>query len=140
MKEKILQQIADFLGFKELYEEDCVNAVNDKSLQGQEQNKVVKLHSYAEKELFVVKPNKFEDAATIADKLKEQQPVILDLQETDVPLAAKIIDFISGASYALDGHREKLSDKIFLFTPQNLKINNQEQSIKEKLDLKFLTD
>ena len=142
MKENILQQVAEFLGFKDIYEEDCVSAVNEEGLQSQEQNqnKVVKLHSYPEKELFVVKPDQFEDAATIVDKLKEQQPVILDLQETEMPLAAKIIDFISGASYALDGHREKLSDRIFLFTPQNLEINKQEESIDQQLDLNFLTD
>ncbi|MCK8817714.1 cell division protein SepF [Natroniella sulfidigena] len=71
----------------------------------------------------IVQPTSFEEAQTIADKLKAGHLVVVNLTEVKRRLATKIIDFVSGTSYALDGNLEKVGEDIFLFTPKSVTIS-----------------
>jgi len=75
----------------------------------------------------VVAPTRFGDAKEIADCLKGSRPVIVNLQVADRDLQRRMIDFCSGVTYALSGEMEKVADEVFLLTPTNVKISDEER-------------
>lgn len=60
--------------------------------------------------------------------MKDRRPVIVNLEKTDDDLARRVIDFISGVTYALNGFYERVGDKVFLFTPANIVITDEDES------------
>ncbi len=75
----------------------------------------------------VVAPSRFGDAKEIADCLKASRPVIVNLQVADRDLQRRMIDFCSGVTYALSGEMEKVADQVFLLTPTNVKLSDEER-------------
>jgi cell division inhibitor SepF len=75
----------------------------------------------------VVAPAGFGEAQEIADKFKANQPVIVNLQAANRDLARRLIDFSSGVTYALGGHMEKVADQVFLLTPSNVEVSDEER-------------
>ena len=76
----------------------------------------------------LVTPYSFNDAQEVADKFKQDTPVILNLQTTDSELAKRLIDFTSGLTYALGGGMQKIADKTFLLTPRNVEVSAEEKA------------
>ena len=76
----------------------------------------------------LVVPRSFNDAQQIADRFKAQIPVILNLQGADTELSKRLIDFASGLTYALDGSMQRVADKVFLLTPQNVELSAEERA------------
>jgi cell division inhibitor SepF len=76
----------------------------------------------------LVVPQSFQDAQQIANKFKEGTPVILNLQGSEVDLAKRLIDFVSGLTYALDGNMQRVADKVFLLTPRNVEVSAEERA------------
>ncbi len=76
----------------------------------------------------VVSPATFRDAQEIADVLKGDRPVIVNLQMADRDLQRRMIDFCSGAAYALDGEMEKVADQVFLLSPSDVKVSDEERA------------
>jgi cell division inhibitor SepF len=64
-----------------------------------------------------VRPQRFDQAQEVADKFKEGQPVIMNLEGTDREVARRLIDFASGICYALDGSMEKVATGVYLLRP-----------------------
>ncbi len=85
-------------------------------------SKVVKIHTTAQLKLVVLQPESFEDARDIANHLKSKKPVVMNLESVDRDVARRIVDFLSGAVYALDGNIQKVSNGIFLIAPYNVGI------------------
>ena len=75
----------------------------------------------------VVNPGAFRDAQEIGDRLKASQPVIVNLTAADPALSRRMIDFISGATYALGGSMDKVADQVFLLTPSNVEVSAEER-------------
>jgi cell division inhibitor SepF len=78
--------------------------------------------------MHLVAPRSFNDVQDVADQFKESIPVILNLQGTDHDLAKRLIDFSSGLTYALDGSMQRIADKVFLLTPQNVEVSAEERA------------
>ncbi len=76
----------------------------------------------------LVVPRSFNDAQQIADRFKDQVPVILNLQSADNELSKRLIDFASGLTYALDGSMQRVADKVFLLTPRNVEVSAEERA------------
>ena len=76
----------------------------------------------------LVIPRGFNDAQQIADRFKESIPVILNLQGVDGELSKRLIDFASGLTYALDGGMQRVADKVFLLTPNNVEVSAEERA------------
>ncbi len=89
---------------------------------GGKRNKVVKIHTTAQLKLVVMQPENFEEARDIANHLKSKKPVVMNLESVDKEVARRIVDFLSGAVYALDGNIQKVSNGIFLIAPYNVGI------------------
>jgi cell division inhibitor SepF len=83
----------------------------------------------------VMEPKGFNDAQEVGDRLKAGQPVILNLQGVDRDLQRRLIDFSSGLAYALSGTMAKAADQVFLLTPSNVEVSEEE---KERLQARGL--
>ncbi len=79
-------------------------------------------------QVHLVLPRGFNDAKQIADRFKQSMPVIVNLQDADVELSKRLIDFASGLTYALNGTMQRIADKIFLLTPPNIEVSAEERA------------
>src|SRR5690242_13009337 len=76
----------------------------------------------------LVVPKSFNDAQKVADKLKADVPVIINLQAADSDLAKRLIDFSSGLTYALDGAMQRVADRVFLLTPAHVTVSAEDKA------------
>jgi cell division inhibitor SepF len=75
----------------------------------------------------VVQPQGFNDAQEIGDRLKTGQPVIVNLQDVDGDLSRRLIDFCSGATYVVDAKMKSVAKRVFLLTPSNVEVSDEEK-------------
>lgn len=85
-------------------------------------NKVVNINATTQLAVVLVKPEKFENAAEIADHLREKRTVVLNLEQTNKDVARRLVDFLSGVTYAQDGKIKKVANSTFIITPYNVDI------------------
>lgn len=85
----------------------------------------------------VVEPRGFDQAQEVGDRLKANQPVIISLQGLDRELQRRLIDFASGLTYALGGSMQRVADQVFLLSPTNVEVSQEE---KERLRARGLFD
>ncbi|MBQ8025102.1 MAG: cell division protein SepF [Oscillospiraceae bacterium] len=85
-----------------------------------DRNKVVNIHATTQLQVVLVKPEKFEAAAEIADHLRDKRTVVLNLEQTNKEIARRLIDFLSGVAYAQDGKIKKVAVNTYLITPYNV--------------------
>ena len=85
-------------------------------------NKVVNINAKTQLSVVLVKPEKFEQAADVADHLRERRTVVLNLEQTDKTIARRLIDFLSGVAYANEGTIKKVALSTYIITPYNVEI------------------
>lgn len=71
----------------------------------------------------VIEPKSFDDVQQVANCLKEKRPVVINFEHTDAEVAHRIIDFISGTTYAIAGDIKKLGHNVFLCAPSNVSVS-----------------
>jgi cell division inhibitor SepF len=76
---------------------------------------------------YVVAPTSFNSAQEVADKLKVNLPVIVNIQNVDRDLSRRIIDFASGLCYGVGGQMERVANQVFLLTPSNVEVSAEER-------------
>lgn len=91
-----------------------------KGLFGRKNNKVVNMQQPVR--MVILQPTTFEQSEEICDLLKEKKSIIINLEYVNKDIARRIIDVVSGAVHALDGHMQKISNSIFLVAPYNYDI------------------
>ena len=72
--------------------------------------------------LVVIEPSGFDECPKLVDSLKAKKPIIINLEKIETDTARKIFDFLSGATYALNGNVQKVANNIFVFAPENVDI------------------
>jgi len=85
-------------------------------------NKVVNIRAATQLQVVLVKPERFEDASSIADHLREKRTVVLNLESTNGEIARRVLDFLAGVSYAQDGKIKKVAISTYIITPYNVDI------------------
>jgi cell division inhibitor SepF len=83
----------------------------------------------------VLEPQGFNDAQEVGDRLKSNQPVMLDLRGRDRDLQRRLIDFASGLAYALGASMARKNDQVYLLTPSSIEVSQEE---KERLQARGL--
>ncbi len=137
---KLLNKMLNFVGWEEEEEEET-----DEKEQGREEvkdetlhnnfisqnmksnrntggNKVVNIHSGSQMKVVIAQPASIDDAQDICDHLKNKKPVVINLENAEKEDAQRIVDFLSGSVYALDGNIQKVAAGIFLIAPNNVDI------------------
>lgn len=75
--------------------------------------------------MIVVNPKDYKDAEKIGDHIKQGRPVVMNMENTDQDVAQRIVDFVQGVMYALDGHMDRISDTIYLCAPNNMTVSRE---------------
>ncbi|MDR3363829.1 MAG: cell division protein SepF [Clostridiales Family XIII bacterium] len=83
------------------------------------------LQRFTEKfKIVVIEPKAFDECPKLVDSLKTRKPVIINLEHIENDTARKIFDFLSGATYALNGNVQKIAQNIFVFLPENVDVQS----------------
>ena len=94
----------------------------ERSSVSRRSDNVVSIHTTTQLQVVLVKPERFEDASSIADHLREKRTVVLNLEQTDKNIARRLIDFLSGVAYANEGTIKKVALSTYIITPYNVEI------------------
>jgi len=131
----------EFDRYTDEYEEEIEDDEDERKIfgLGKKNSKVVAMPQMQVK-MKIAKPTTFEQSEDICNLLKEKKSIIVNLEYVNKDVARRIVDFISGAVHALDGHIEKISNSIFLVAPYNYEIVNDmaREEIKSKLSVSWL--
>lgn len=87
-----------------------------------EQEKVVNIHTTAQLQVVLAKPEKFDEVSGIADNLNEKRTVVLNLESVNKETARRLIDFLSGVAYANNGQLKRVANSTFIITPYNVDV------------------
>ena len=122
------------------YENNDEEEIEDKKIFGRRNNKVVNMPQAQAIKMVISQPTTFEQSDEICSFLKEKKSVIVNLEYVNKDVARRIVDFISGGVYALDGYIQKVSNSIFLVAPSNYEITNEmaREEMKSKLSVSWL--
>lgn len=85
-------------------------------------NNIVNLHSSSNLQVILVKPDRYENVSEVADHLRNKCAVVLNLESTNKDTARRLVDFLSGCAYALDGRIKKVAISTYIITPYNVEI------------------
>lgn len=143
----IMEKVVSVLGFVDREEEEVEETVEEKSVQKaspvavrQENKPVIRPNNVVafnggretashqdntNARVVLVEPVRFEESQGIADNLLEQRAVVINIESCDTDVAAKIIDFVGGVVYAIDGTIQKVSQGIILAAPHNIDIASE---------------
>lgn len=84
--------------------------------------RVVNLNAGTALQVVLVKPDRFDQVSEIADHLRSKQAIVLNLETTNKDVARRLVDFLSGCAYALDGKIKKVAVSTYLITPYNVDV------------------
>lgn len=149
-----LDKVVEVLGFVEKEEEEeqvavapatparpAVSAPKAEAKPAPKLNNVVNFNNRTEKNVqdanarvVLVEPVRFEESQSIADNLLSHKAVVINIESCDSDIAAKIIDFVGGVIYAIDGTIQKVSQGIILAAPQNIDIASELKSDQDNTD------
>ena len=123
----------------EYEDEGEIEEVEDKGFFGR-RSKVVSMPQANSIKMVISQPTTFEQSDEICAFIKEKKSVIVNLEYVNKDVARRIVDFISGGVYALDGYIQKISNSIFLVAPSNYEITNEmaREEMKSKLSVSWL--
>ncbi len=133
------EEIEERYGYEE--PEDYEDEDDGRKLFGKGKGKIVPITGQGQPiKMVISQPTTFEQSEEICSLLKEKKSVIVNLEYVNKDVARRIVDFISGGVYALDGHIQKISNSIFLIAPMNYEITNEmaREEIKSKLSVSWL--
>ena len=146
MSNNIVNKVKNFVGWEE--DEEDIDYEQEQSSVAHTQNffqasamrnngkdnRIMNLSTVSNKlKVIVMQPENFEDAQEICDYLKEKKPTVINLENVAKENAQRVIDFLSGAVYALDGTIQKVASGIFIVAPHNIDVmNDLDDEIKSK--------
>lgn len=84
--------------------------------------RVVNIGASTQLQVILVKPDRFDQVSEIADHLRDKQALVLNLESTNKDVARRLVDFLSGCAYALDGKIKKVAISTYLITPYNVDV------------------
>lgn len=151
MSGAIMNKVLDLFGVEteeeeyedEVYEDEIEQedeVEENRNFWNRRSTKVVNMPQTNQIKMVISQPTTFEQSEAICDLLKEKKSVIVNLEYVNKDVARRIVDVISGAVHALDGHIQKVSNSIFLIAPYNYDITNDmaREEIKNKLSVSWL--
>ncbi|HET7522156.1 MAG TPA: cell division protein SepF [Bacillales bacterium] len=109
--------------------------IYDKAPAGRKKQKVVSLQSVQQpSRVVLIEPESFDDAQKIADELKNHRAAVMNFQRVSRGEAERIIDFLSGTVYAIEGDFQKLGPHTFICTPENIDVSGAISEMADRVD------
>jgi len=130
----LLDKVLGFLGVRDLEAGEAEKAEKQVNVQPKRpETKLVRKGNLVSLEgggarpvrVIIIDPGSFEEVRDYVEHLKNKHPLIVRLNHLDLNEARRIVDFMSGATYAIDGNMRKLGDMIFFFAPQSVTIEGE---------------
>jgi cell division inhibitor SepF len=90
----------------------------------QNSSKVVNIHTASSAKVVIIKPTDYDEAVNIADSLKNRKIVVVNTTVLDSKVAQRLLDFISGASYALGAELQQIEKGVYILSPSNVEVTN----------------
>ena len=121
-------------------EEKETEEVEERGLFGSKKSKITSMPQVQSVKMVITQPTSFDQSEEICNYLKEKKSIIVNLEYVNKDVARRIIDFLSGAVHALNGHIQKVSNSIFLIAPVNYDIESDlaREELKNKLSVSWL--
>ena len=119
VEEEVPKKTVNYETNRTRYEEDRKEYDNIRPYR-QKNSKVVNLHANVQMEVVVTSPETFDEAKEISQHIKDNKPVVINLEFVEQPIAQRITDFLCGCCYALNGNIQRIADKIFMIAPDNV--------------------
>ena len=85
-------------------------------------------------EVVLFRPNSFNDTSKAADDLRSRKAVIVNMENVDKAMARRVVDFLSGCVYALDGDVKKIAQSAYLFCPHNMDIVGDLETLQAEVE------
>lgn len=117
--------VKEFIGFGDIEEDEEEMDYEEpaEEMHQVKRSKVVPIHtSQNRSKIVILKPKCFSNSTAVADELKKRRPVVIDVGALDPDEARRVVDFIAGTVYGVDGNMQKVSGGIFLATPSQVDI------------------
>ncbi len=146
----LVKKVCGFFGFEPEEDEEEIEEIDEtEEIEEEEERrifgrknkeKVVNMPQANQIKMVISQPTNFEQSEEICQLLKERKSCIVNLEYVNKDVARRIVDFISGGVYALNGHIQKISNSIFLIAPANYDITNEmgREEVKSKLSVSWL--
>ena len=138
MESGLWAKIMNFLGLADTGEEEKPLDIDEIYPAPRKKGKVLDIRTASQVKMVIYQPATFDQVNEICDNLKNRKPVIVNLEKLENQVAQRILDFLSGAVYGLDGNLHKISGGIFIAAPSNVDISEHLMGeIKDKMIFKW---
>jgi cell division inhibitor SepF len=111
--------------FRNTRHEQEVEAIEEPKKTSRKPLRVVDHPTSQKTQVVVIEPRAFEEALEIIEHLRTKKSVILNLHLLDTAQSQRVVDFLSGATHAIDGNQQRIGDGVFIFTPNNVSIRSE---------------
>ncbi len=126
----IVSKLKNFIGFGDEFEEEEAEEMYTEPEEREipkptasRKQKVVPMNGQVtQTKIVVLKPKCFNDSTHVADELKARRPVVINVGGLDTDEARRVVDFIAGTIYGLNGNMQKVAGGIFVATPEHVDI------------------
>ena len=110
----------DYLSKKQTKSDPIESSSRSEDEVTRRSNKVVNIAATTQLQVVLVKPERFDDASSVADHLNAKRTVVLNLEFTNKDIARRLVDFLSGVAYAIQGQIKRVANSTFIITPYNV--------------------
>ncbi len=128
--------ISRMMGFDEEEDEELLENREENYDEGEEeieiepfvskkQNKIVNIHTASSSKVVISKPSNYDEGKIIVDNLKSRRIIIVNLNGVESKEGQRILDFLIGAIYALEGGLQPVEKGVFILTPSNIEVSNE---------------
>lgn len=143
MAGKVINKMMGFFGLEDDVEENdemdteksedfskdfTENEVNSEAFIAQSskrrQNKVVNIHTAVSAKIIIIKPQNFDEAINICDDIKSRKIVVVNTTILESKVAQRLLDFMSGSTYALGAELQEIEKGIYILSPSNVEVSN----------------
>lgn len=97
-------------------------------LSTKKNNKVVNIHTTSSVRVVISKPKSYDEATAICDDLKSRRIVVVNVSDLEPKTAQRLLDFMGGASYVLNGELQEVEKNVYILSPSNVEVSNELQS------------
>ena len=118
---------------EEIFEENELDIENFGT--NKKQNKIVNIHTATSAKVVIIKPQNYDEAKSIVDNLKSRKIDLVNINGIEQKVGQRILDFIIGAVYSLEGDLQQVEKGVFILCPSNVEVTND---LKNELSSKGL--
>lgn len=141
----MMSKVKNILGFGEYEDEFVEDQVEERfedevvldddytenqgpDILGPKGGKVVNIHTNASAKVLIIKPTSYEESMEICDALKNRRIVVINTSSLENKVARRLLDFLSGSSYALQGDFQEIEKGVYILSPSNVEVTNELKS------------